>query len=113
MKGFRKSGTRLPSNNQERPDLENASGHDSVKGFGGNLQRFIFFSEGKSMIPRRIFTKRFFELSTYDQVKIVIGIIQDIEDTIGRHLNPTHDRQAKQRVKRIRARAEKHGIDGV
>lgn len=65
------------------------------------------------MIPRKIFTKRFFELNDYDQVKIVSGIIQDIESTIGCHLNPTHDRQAEQRVKRIRARAAKHGIDGV
>ena len=33
--------------------------------------------------------------------------------TVGRHVNPIHDRQAVQRVKRIRARAAKHGIDGV
>jgi hypothetical protein len=65
------------------------------------------------MIPRRIFTKRFFELREYDQAAVVAAIIRDIENTIGCHLNPIHDRQAEQRVKRIRARAWQFGIDGV
>lgn len=65
------------------------------------------------MIPRQIVTKRFFRLNDYDQAAVVSAIIRDIEDTIGRHLEPIHDRQAKQRVKRIRARASKFGIDGV
>jgi hypothetical protein len=65
------------------------------------------------MIPRKIFTKRVFQLSNYDQVAVVSAIIRDIENTIGLHLNPIHDRQAEQRVNRIRARAAKHGIEGV
>lgn len=65
------------------------------------------------MIPKTIFTKRFFELSDYDQAAVVSAIIRDIQGTIGCHLNPTHDRQAEQRVRRIRARAEKHGIRGI
>lgn len=65
------------------------------------------------MIPRKIFTKRFFELTSYDQAAVVSAVIREIENTIGCHLNPIHDRQAEQRVKRIRARAAKHGIDGV
>jgi hypothetical protein len=65
------------------------------------------------MIPRRIFTKRFFQLSDYDQAAIVSSIILDIEETIGRHLNPIHDRQAEQRVKCIRAKATLFGIHGV
>lgn len=47
------------------------------------------------MIPRKIFTKRFFELSGYDQAAVVDAIIQDIEGTIGRHLDPIHNRQAR------------------
>ena len=65
------------------------------------------------MKPRKIFTKRFFELTANDQAAVVSAIILDIEGAIGRHMEPTHDRQAEQRVKRIRARAKKHGIDGV
>jgi hypothetical protein len=65
------------------------------------------------MIPRKIFTKRFFQLSDIDQAAVVSAVIRDIESAIGRHLNPIHDRRAEQRVKRIRARAIKHGIDGV
>jgi hypothetical protein len=65
------------------------------------------------MIRRKIFTKRFFQLSEVDQAAVVSAVIRDIEDAIGRHLEPIHDRQAEQRVKRIRARANKHGIDGV
>ena len=65
------------------------------------------------MIPRKIFTKRFFQLSESNQAAVVSSIIGDIEDAIGRHLEPIHDRQAEQRVKRIQARAAKHGIEGV
>jgi len=62
------------------------------------------------MLPRKIFTKRFFQLSDHAQAAVVDAIIRDIEGTIGRHLDPIHDRQAEQRVKRIRARAAKFGI---
>ena len=65
------------------------------------------------MTPRKIFTKRFFKLSDSDQAVVVSSIIRGIEDTVGRHLNPIHDRQAEQRVRRIRARATRHGIKEV
>lgn len=55
------------------------------------------------MIPRKSVTKLFFELSEYDQAAVVSAIIRDIQGTIGCHLNPTHDRQAEQRGRRIRA----------
>ena len=64
-------------------------------------------------MKRKIFTKRFFEMTAYDQAAVVSAIISDIEGTIGRHMEPIHDRQAVQRANRIRARAAKHGIDGV
>lgn len=62
------------------------------------------------MTGRCIFTKTFFRLSGHDQSLVVQSILQELESTIGRHENPAHDQQVKQRVKRIRARAEKHGI---
>ena len=64
-------------------------------------------------MKRKIFTKRFFEMTGDDQAAVVSAIIRDIEGAIGRHMDPIHDRQAEQRIKRIRARAAKHGVDGV
>ncbi len=65
------------------------------------------------MVPRRIFTKRFLQISAYDQGAIVSAILQELESTIGAYENPIDNRQLEQRAKRIRARAKLHGITGV
>ncbi len=80
---------------------------------GMALPQWIFIFKKGSTMKRKIFTKRFFEMTGDDQAAVVSANITDIENTIGRHMAPIHDRQAEQRVKRIRARAAKHGIDGV
>ena len=59
---------------------------------------------------KRIFTKSFFQLSDADQAAVVRAIINDIEACVGRHVDARDDRNAKQRVLRIREKAAKYGI---
>jgi hypothetical protein len=59
---------------------------------------------------KRIFTKRFFDLSHADQSAVVDAVIQDIESCIGRHLNSADDRKAEKQIERIRRRAVEHGV---
>jgi hypothetical protein len=59
---------------------------------------------------RKIFTKRFFELSESDQAAVVRSIMQELEDCVGRHIDPADDKKAEQRIKRVRARAAQYGV---
>jgi hypothetical protein len=59
---------------------------------------------------RRIFTKRFFQLSGIDQCAVVTSVIQDIQSCIGRHLNPADDRKAEKQIERIRQKAVEYGV---
>ena len=57
-----------------------------------------------------IFTKRFFELPPIDQSAVVDSAIREIENNIGRHLNPDDDRKAEEQIERIRRKAVEYGI---
>lgn len=59
---------------------------------------------------KRIFTKRFFDLTHADQSAVVDSIIRDIEGCIGRHCDPTDDRKAEKQIERIRQRAVEHRV---
>ena len=62
------------------------------------------------MIPSRIFTKAFFRMHEHDQGLTVAAILRELENAVGSYLNPDDDRKARQRIKRIRARAARHGF---
>lgn len=64
----------------------------------------------RSEMMKHIFTKTFFELSDSDQAAVVRSIIQKLESCVGRHIDPADDKKAKQRIRRIRARAVQHRV---
>jgi outer membrane protein assembly factor BamD (BamD/ComL family) len=63
------------------------------------------------MSTKRIFTKRFLDLSAKDQHAVVSAAIQEIESCIGRYLNSEDDKKAERRIERIRAKARQYGIE--
>ena len=61
------------------------------------------------MSGRKIFTKRFFDLSHGDQAAVVDAAISDLESILGRVAS--EDRKGiKQRIKRITKKAAEFGI---
>ena len=59
---------------------------------------------------KRIFTTRFFGLSTHDQAAVVEAALKDIEKNYGRYTTPEDEKRARQRAQRIRKKAVKCGI---
>jgi hypothetical protein len=68
------------------------------------------YIEKDNAMLRKIFTKRFFELSDSDQAAVVRSIIRDLEHCVGRHIAPAGDKRTDERINRIRARAVQHGV---
>ncbi len=58
----------------------------------------------------KIFTKNFFRLSESDQATVVNAAIQELESTIGRHVDPADDQRVEKQIERIRKRAVEHGV---
>jgi hypothetical protein len=58
----------------------------------------------------RIFTARFFRLSTNDQAAVVQAALADIEQNYGRFLTPADEKRARQRARRIRKKAVGYGV---
>jgi hypothetical protein len=59
---------------------------------------------------RKIFTKTFFELTDSDQAAVVQSIIHDLKSCIELHVNPEDDTKVEKRIRRIWARAVRHGV---
>lgn len=62
------------------------------------------------MTARKIFTKSFFQLSDIDQAAVVCAAVHDLENCIGRFVNPADDKRAKKQITRILAKATEYGI---
>jgi hypothetical protein len=59
---------------------------------------------------KKIFTKRFSNLTPADQSAVVAAAIRDLESCIGRHLNPEDDGKVEKQIDRIRQRAVEYGV---
>jgi hypothetical protein len=57
-----------------------------------------------------IFTKKFFSLSTGDQVAIVEAALSDIEKNYGRYVTADDEKRARRRAACIRKKAVEYGI---
>ena len=58
----------------------------------------------------KIFTKRFFRLTSNDQAAVVDAVIHDMEDSIGLLMNPEDEPKVRRAIKRIRRRANTHRV---
>jgi hypothetical protein len=58
----------------------------------------------------RIFTKRFFQLDSYDQAAVLNAAIHERKDCIGRHGNPRDDRKAERSIEYLRRRGTELGV---
>ena len=58
----------------------------------------------------RIFTAKFFRLSSHDQAAVIEAELRDIEQNYGRYVNAKDEKRAWRQVARIRKKAVKYGI---
>ncbi len=59
---------------------------------------------------RRIFTIRFFRLSSADQSAVVDSAIRDLTNCVGRNVDPADDRKVEKQIKRIQQKAVEYGV---
>ena len=61
----------------------------------------------------KIFTKRFFRLTSTDQAAVVHAVLHDLENCIGQLPDSQDKRKVRTRIKRIRRRANTHRVFSV
>jgi hypothetical protein len=58
----------------------------------------------------RIFTQAFFRLTRSDQAAVVQSVVRDLQNAIGRHLDPRDDAKAERTIRRIEKKALEYGV---
>ncbi len=58
----------------------------------------------------KLFTKRFFQLDSYDQSAVLQSVIHDLESCMGRHRDSKDDRKAERKIALLRRRANDYGL---